>query len=182
MCLWIFLEAAIHSLGFESQFWHLLCNLYMELCFPILDWRFNESLHGRCLSQELSTVHMECSVKSKWLRFSDYFPGAMHSSIPGSARLIFAKALWVMCFHQPRFTDVLTKAQGGESPCQRLYSLCHETPQPDTEPELWTVIDSQMITNGGRMFVLGKWQRKPTIKEKLVSWAGCCLGRRKGRS
>lgn len=171
----MFLEAAIHSLGFESQFWPVLCNLYMELCFPILDWRFNETLPGRRLSQDLSTVHMEFSVKYMWLRFTEYFPGALHSSIPGSARLIFAKALWVMCFHQPHFTDVLTKAQGGGYPCQRLYSSHHETPPPDSEPGLWTVIDVQMITNGGRL--CKKMAKEPTIKEKLVSWAECCLGR-----
>lgn len=171
-----------YTLGFESQLWHLLCIFYMVPCFPFWDWHFNEALHRRCLSQDLSTVHMEFSVKYKWLRCSGYLPGAIHSSIPGLAHLIFAKAPWVMCFHQPHFTDVLTKAQGGEHPCQRLYSLCHETPQPDTEPELWTIRDSKMIKNGGRLFVLGKWQRKPTIKEKLVSWAECCLGRIKEHS
>lgn len=123
MCLWIFLEAAIHSLGFESQFWHVLCNLYMELCFPILDWRFNESLHGRCLSQELSTVHMECSVKSKWLRFSDYFPGAMHSSIPGSARLIFAKSSLSYVLSSASFYRCAHKSTGRRVPVPKTLQL-----------------------------------------------------------
>lgn len=127
MYLWISSEAVTHTPGFESQFEHWLCGLYMAPCFPIWDWCFSEALHRRCLSQDLSTVHTEFSVKCKWWRRSGYLPGAIHSSMPGLAHLIFAKAPWVMCSHQPGCTDVLTKAQGGEG-CARDFTACAMRP------------------------------------------------------